>query len=434
MRLGPENVRTVREHLGITAAILPPHTDSSVAATTISAAWSRTALSTNTAAAVSVSRAIAGRAQSCPDDGDTDAPGDSDPQVHRVAQGDGCGRDPRGAGPGTIVRARGLLGSTPGRAISRAGAGERPGAGHAEPTLLSRSAYAPDGGVVVLRPGDLRVLMDVGPLGFLSIAAHGHADALAVTLAVDGQDLIGDPGTPSYYGHPEWRAACRSTRAHATVCVDDLDQSVIGGPFLWTEHAEVRVRAVDLVRGVVDAEHGGYRRLRDPVTHRRWLVAPPDASAVVVVDLLSGMESHAAQVSWPLHPALAAEATESGQLVLRDGTAVLAVTYAATAPLEPNQLRGEEDTALGWWAGLLESREPSWLIGARACGTAPFAVATVLTPLHDGAQPTRDVRIEQRGTEIHVTWRDGDSARALFIDTTRDGTVELSSRVGGTPA
>ncbi len=31
-------------------------------------------------------------------------------------------------------------------------------------------------------------MMDVGPLGYLSIAAHGHADALAVTIAVDGHD------------------------------------------------------------------------------------------------------------------------------------------------------------------------------------------------------------------------------------------------------
>ena len=80
--------------------------------------------------------------------------------------------------------------------------------------------------------------VDVGPLGYLAIAAHGHADALAVGLAVDGHDLVGDPGTGSYFAHPEWRTAHRSTRAHATVAVDDADQSVMGGPFLWTEHAD----------------------------------------------------------------------------------------------------------------------------------------------------------------------------------------------------
>ncbi|UFS98880.1 heparinase II/III family protein [Nocardia huaxiensis] len=351
LRLGPEDIRTVREHLGIADAVLRPPTivpaTARTATATISAAWLRTALA--------ASPAVTGM----------------------------------------------------------------------PPVALSRSAYAADGGMVVLRSGSRRVLMDVGPLGFLSIAAHGHADALAVNLAVDGEDLIGDPGTPSYYGHPEWRAACRSTRAHATVCVDDQDQSVIGGPFLWTAHAGVRVRAVDLARGVVDAEHDGYRRLADPVMHRRWLIAPPHANGVVVVDLLSGTESHAAQVSWPLHPSLEAEPVEGGQLVRRDGAAVLAVAYAATVPIEPNQLRGEEDSALGWWAELLESREPSWLIGARACGPGPFAVATVLTPLRDGVAPARDVRIEQCGNAIRVAWRTGEISRTLNIDAGGDGAVDL---------
>ena len=62
--------------------------------------------------------------------------------------------------------------------------------------------------------------MDVGPLGYLSIAAHGHADALAVTLSAEGRELIVDPGTASYYGNPAWRTVHRGTRVHPTVCVD----------------------------------------------------------------------------------------------------------------------------------------------------------------------------------------------------------------------
>jgi len=83
--------------------------------------------------------------------------------------------------------------------------------------VLGDSHYAPDGGVVVLRAGTRRAVMDVGPLGYLSIAAHGHADALSVTFSIDGQDVIGDPGAGSYYGHPDWRRIHRGTRVHATV-------------------------------------------------------------------------------------------------------------------------------------------------------------------------------------------------------------------------
>ncbi len=107
----------------------------------------------------------------------------------------------------------------------------RGGAAPSRPPTRSapRDLYAPHGGLVVLRRGRLRLTMDVGPLGYLSLAAHGHADALAVTVTRDGHDVIGDPGTGSYYAEPSWRLAFRRTRMHATVAVDDLDQSVSGG-------------------------------------------------------------------------------------------------------------------------------------------------------------------------------------------------------------
>ena len=87
----------------------------------------------------------------------------------------------------------------------------------------------------------------------------------AVTLSHDSQELIVDPGTGSNYGNPLWRTAFWGTRAHATVCVDGLDQSEIGGRFYWSRHAVSTVRSVDLDRGIVDAQHDGYRRLDDPV-------------------------------------------------------------------------------------------------------------------------------------------------------------------------
>ena len=124
--------------------------------------------------------------------------------------------------------------------------GDRPVASR----LASAGWYAADGGLVVLRSRGRRITMDVGPLGYLAIAAHGHADALALTLSQDGVELIGDPGAASYYGHPEWRRTHRGTRVHATVSVDGRDQSDMGGPFLWTRHAVVRVNAVDLDAGL----------------------------------------------------------------------------------------------------------------------------------------------------------------------------------------
>ena len=122
-------------------------------------------------------------------------------------------------------------------------------------------------------PREVRIVADAGRLGYLSIAAHGHADALSFTLSAGGEELLIDPGTFAYHTQKQWRDYFRGTSAHNTVRIDGQDQSVGAGNFLWLAHAPVRVlefiSTAQFDRLV--AEHDGYRRLRDPVTHRREL-------------------------------------------------------------------------------------------------------------------------------------------------------------------
>ena len=284
--------------------------------------------------------------------------------------------------------------------------------------------YAPDGGLVVLRRGGLRLTMDVGPLGYLSLAAHGHADALAVSLASGDRPLVDDPGTGSYYAEPAWRDAFRGTRAHPTVSVDDLDQSVPGGAFLWVRHATTTVRAADLRRGVVEAEHDGYTRLPEPVTHRRYLIAPPDRDAIAVVDLLLGSGRHRVRTSWPLHPELSVRTEGADHLVDRDGTPVLRIASAATVPALPWAAHGDERDRLGWWSGSFESRTPAWLVGSVIDGAAlPMAVVTVLSPAGDISGDISGLHVRLRGDELDAGWRSGSEAVSVHIDTRRPGAV-----------
>jgi len=263
--------------------------------------------------------------------------------------------------------------------------------------------------------------MDIGPLGYLSIAAHGHADALAVTLSSEGRDLIVDPGTASYYGNPAWRAAHRSTRAHPTVCVDGLDQSVIAGPFLWSRHADVKVRSVDLDRGIVDAEHHGYVRLDDPVVHRRWLIAPHGLATVVVVDLIDGRAEHDVVVSWPLHPDLDVAPTGDGHLVTIDDEPVLQLCHAATAPIELQRVKGDTETHLGWFSDRLESRTPAWLVGARCKVPGPVAVLTLMQTVEAGS--ITDAGISMDDARAVVTWSENGVGRGLTIDRVMSGAI-----------
>lgn len=285
------------------------------------------------------------------------------------------------------------------------------------------SHHASAGGLVILRSDRRRVVMDVGPLGFLSIAAHGHSDALSVTVALDGDDLIGDPGAASYYGHPEWRTVHRGTRVHATVEVDGVDQSVMAGPFMWSRHAEVRVNAVDLAAGIVDAEHDGYLRLAEPVRHRRWLLAPPDEDSILVVDHVSGHGRHRVRTSWPLAPALGVVRAPGGHLVTRGGTAIAQIATVATSPLTVEEVRGDESSGLGFWSNRLESREPAWLVGANCSAALPLWVATVIAPTSDGPGVSM-LPLRLDGGRLVVAWDVGDRRRVIVVDPSAAGLVE----------
>jgi len=132
-----------------------------------------------------------------------------------------------------------------------------------------------DGGYTVIREsvGGHRamIVFDHGPLGFSSIAAHGHADALAVWLHVDGVPVLVDAGTGQYASAGGWRELFRSTAVHNTVIINDASQSLTAGAFNWRHKANVRV--IEFSRGrdwVVTARHDGYAR-RFGVEHQRTL-------------------------------------------------------------------------------------------------------------------------------------------------------------------
>lgn len=174
---------------------------------------------------------------------------------------------------------------------------------HDVPSAHSSKAFQ-DAGLYVLtanrgKASEVFCLADAGNLGFLSIAAHGHADALSFTLSVGGQLVIVDPGTYSYFCEAQWRTYFRSTRAHNTICIDGLDQSEQGGAFLWGRKANCKVlqwspksEGAELV-----AEHDGYGHLQGTVLHRRRLALT--ARHIEIVDEVTGGGSH--KLEWRLH-------------------------------------------------------------------------------------------------------------------------------------
>jgi hypothetical protein len=215
----------------------------------------------------------------------------------------------------------------------------------------------PDGGYFLFGTrGRVQGLVDCGPLGYLGIAAHGHADALALTLYVGGEPCLVDPGTYGYWCAPRWRAYFRGTSAHNTVRVDGLDQSVGGGRFLWLRKARTRIERMPASPGqfVMRASHDGYTRLPDPVRHVRTVQFDEASATLVVVDSVTGKRPHRTELFWHFAPHLDVQLTGQSVTVRTARYALALEASCGTLDL----VRGCDDPPLGWYSRAYNVKEP----------------------------------------------------------------------------
>ncbi len=217
-----------------------------------------------------------------------------------------------------------------------------------------------DAGLYVLATEEVFCLADAGCLGFLSIAAHGHADALSFTLSVGGQPIIVDPGTYIYHTQPEWRGYFRSTKAHNTVLVDKMDQSEPAGNFLWTRKAETKVLSWEKnpQGATLIAEHDGYMRLSEGVIHRRSLAL--EGKQLELIDDIQGTGVH--DLDWRIHfdPQCTVHLTEDRTIVTwQEGK----LEIYLDSQLQWCLVQGQPEA--GWYSSGFNLKEPTYtLIGS----------------------------------------------------------------------
>jgi hypothetical protein len=231
------------------------------------------------------------------------------------------------------------------------------------------SAYR-ESGYFVLRSDEsaaaVRLFFDCAELGFGSIAAHGHADCLSFAMAVNGREILVDPGTYDYYTYPAWRNFFRSTLAHNTVAIDGESQSELQGAFMWGSRANASlVEWADEERRVsVSGEHDGYTSLDDPVVHRRTLSLDKASGAVEIVDRLSCDGRHEARVCFHVAPGCEVTAGD-GEVFIDTGSERLRL---ASADGRFESVAAGDDAMTGWVSDSYHSRAP---------GVSIFLVAAV---------------------------------------------------------
>lgn len=94
----------------------------------------------------------------------------------------------------------------------------------AEPSLEKSAIYSfTEAGLTVIKRDELHLTMRHAIYHKAFPSGHYHRDDLSFTLAVEGYQIIIDPGSYAYTGNPTARRAFRSWESHSTVfCVDEL--------------------------------------------------------------------------------------------------------------------------------------------------------------------------------------------------------------------
>lgn len=270
-------------------------------------------------------------------------------------------------------RVRSLLSGSPVPAAEIAG--EPPG-----PALLPESGYA-----VFRGPRALRGVLDVGELGFGSLAAHGHADALSFLLDVDGVSLLRDSGTGSY-ALAEGRDRYRLTDAHSTVLVDGESQARPLGPHLWGRRYRTTLEGASLQgeRPYVRASHDGYRRARAKATHTRT-VAHVQPELLIVLDRVRAERPCTATLAWQLAPGATPPqlAVDVGMSVVSEPSGEFRL---AAAPFSPRYGRHDEAPRASWSA-----------TGAEVVFATAIVVGTGVPPAVEITHRASTTTVEVRG-------------------------------------
>ena len=251
-----------------------------------------------------------------------------------------------------------------------------------ETTRLPLRQTFPEGGYYILgaefdSADEVRAVVDAGPLGYTSIAAHGHADALSFTLSVGGREFLIDPGTYAYHTQERWRQYFRGTSAHNTLRLDGRDQSEQGGNFLWLKKARAGcgLWLSSAEKDSFEGWHDGYLRLEDPVKHRRLIELDKSARRLLIEDTLEMAEEHEVELFFHCAEDCRVDAATEGVLIERDGISLRLLLPAGGAA---EIYRGSLSPLLGWVSRGFDRRQPTSTIAWRAKLAAPALLRTTI--------------------------------------------------------
>ena len=231
---------------------------------------------------------------------------------------------------------------------------------HQKKQIVLPQAF-PVGGYYVFEKiwGDyqIRLIFDSGFLGQPTTAGHGHMDALSFILAINNMPILVDPGTYTYFKDIRWRDYFRSTRAHNTITIDDQDQSIPVGRFLYKKQA--KAECLEFIEGQsVTGSHDGYTRLKAPVVHTRNISLDSNRKEITINDNLTCKSKHSLQQYFHFDPGCEVKRYNKNVYECKFSDKIKLHLILDSQPAW-NIVSGCEEELLGWYSSKYNKKVPS---------------------------------------------------------------------------
>ncbi|MGA0555772.1 alginate lyase family protein [Larkinella sp. VNQ87] len=232
---------------------------------------------------------------------------------------------------------------------------------------LSSQLYAAEGHFILRKaeeaPNEIYIYFNAAPLG-----VRGHADALSFSMHIDGQPFFVDPGTYLPESAVNWRRYFTSTRAHNTVCLNELNQAVQDKALRWLNPYTVRVVKAEMNDHTeeVSATHSGYDRIG--CSHQRRLEFDKLNNRLRIDDQIDRKRKKkdvAVEVLFHIHPSIRFRAKKRNQFVLSHPQIKRLVVLDIDPLLEVEVVNGQlQPSLLGWYSAGLYQKQPTCVFRA----------------------------------------------------------------------
>lgn len=205
---------------------------------------------------------------------------------------------------------------------------------------------------------EIYIHFNAARLGYLSIAAHGHADALSLIIHINGHPFLVDSGTFCYHSHKVWRDYFIGTLSHNTIRIDKKNQAKIGGSTLWLDHYFCSI--IDYMSSgeldSVSASHNGYEK--NGVIHTRIVRFDKESMSIDIIDKIkiTDTSKHLIEIPFHFHPKVKIELINGYYLAELDG--IGKITLSFEYGMERVIVTGQIKPILGWYSDSFYKKNP----------------------------------------------------------------------------